>query len=172
MTETILKRTDEDFINDLYVCAARDSGPDRAMFARLRRSFTHDGVNFNALRDLGDLLPGDKEGRFFDLEDYLLVACLFAIQPQSGGGRSLGKALNKLRNKLAVGAESLDRRFVAVLDSDHTDLPYRLRQIIQLLKSNEVPVNYRSLLADLKAWDHPDRIVQRRWATDYWITSK
>ena len=162
-------RTDDDFVRGLQRLAARDESPDRAALARLRRSLAQRGVDYSALRDAGDLLPTDHDIDR-DLDTYLLVAGLFALHPQPNGTGSLGQALHALRRKLSVGQESLDLRFSALLDSDHEDLPYRLRQLVQLLASRDVPVNYFQLLRDLRAraWEAESRWVQRRWAQDYW----
>lgn len=169
MTETEARPPPhKNFFDHLITLRKRDTGPDRAAMARLRRSLGVEGMDYSALMVVGAHLPADLLDR--DLDTYLLVAGLFALHPDPGGAGSLGKALQQLRKALSVGAESLDRRFAALLDSDWEDLPYRLRQIVQLLESKKVPVNYTILLGHLKtkAWESEDRWVQRRWAREYW----
>jgi hypothetical protein len=63
--------------------------------------------------------------------------------------------------------KGLDRRIEILLDADNTQLPFRLRQAIQFLKSRRVSVNWQRLLEDLQKWNRPSRIVQKQWARDY-----
>jgi CRISPR system Cascade subunit CasB len=63
---------------------------------------------------------------------------------------------------------AVERRFVALLKAHPDDLAGQLRQAISFLKAKEVPVNWSQLLLDMCAWDHPQRYVQRRWATAFW----
>jgi len=141
-------------------------GDARARLARLRRCLSRQGAGYEALREVGAFLPDNLSERYLDA--YLLVAALFAHHPASSKSRSLGAAFKKLRAMLSAGVESLDRRFATLLESDPDDLSFRIRQLIQLLKSKEIPVDYGRLLHDLIRWDHPDRPVQRQWARDYW----
>jgi CRISPR system Cascade subunit CasB len=165
MTDTEPK-PDVLFIRALNRLVTRDTGEDRAQLARLRRALAHRDLDFNALKDLPELPQG--EGHRVDL--YLLVAALFALHPKPGND-ALGIALRNLRNKLSAGAGSLDQRVTALLNSDREDLPYRLRQVIQMLAAQEVSLKYDRLLQDLKDWDRDDRKVQRQWAKDYYIAS-
>lgn len=160
MTET-KPRTDEDFVRDLIAMHKRDLADDRARLARLRRGFSRRGPDYSLLRELPPLPAGEQ-----DIERYLLIAFLFALNP--GQGEAPGKALRSLRDSLSAGAESLDQRFAALLNSAYDDLPYRLRQIVQMLKSREISLDYRQLLRDLRHWDHPDRHTQRTWAKAYY----
>ena len=160
MTETT-ERTDEQFVNDLLAMHRLDRGEDRARLARLRRGFSRREPDYSLLRDLPALPNGAQ-----DIERYLLLASLFALHP--GTGRAPGNALKTLRDALSAGAESLDLRFAALLNSTYEDLPYRLRQLVQMLGSKEIPLNYHHLLRDLRLWSHPDRPVQRAWARAYY----
>lgn len=111
---------------------------------------------------------------------YYLVAALFAWHqqdwPSDDSYRSnLGASLARLRWEQARergdGApeqgDSTERRFVALLSSTRDDLPYHLRQMIGLLRTKEVRVNWLQLLYDIRFWDD-DRSVQRRWASAFW----
>ena len=165
MTET-QPHPDNHFVNGVLALERVDTGPNRAALARLRRSFDRTGIAYTALSDVGRLLPDDVKNH--DLDAYLLTAGLFALHLQNGKAGTLGESLRTLRRQQSVGQESLDRRFTAVLNSDAEDLPYRLRQVMHMLKQHNVPVNYFQLLRDLKAWNAESRYVQRKWATDYW----
>lgn len=142
---------------------------DRAALAVLRRGLNDFGRDFSIYTVLGPVLPADLSDR--DIQLYLLAGCLFAVHPTpKGGAWSLGWTLNRLRSQLKVGQESLDKRFAALLNSDLEDLPIHLRHMIRLLQSRDgyFPVNYRHLLSDLLKWERDDRVIQRRWAQDYW----
>lgn len=160
------------FVGHLRELARRaddGDGTARAKLARLRRTLAGRSLSFDGLSEVGDRLPPDL--RNADLETYLLVAALFALDPGAAAGpnESFGATLRRLRATLSAGAESLDRRVTALLDADAEDLPYRLRQLVQQLASKNVAPNYYKLVEHLLAWDHPHRYIQRQWARDYWV---
>src|SRR6266511_1251547 len=64
--------------------------------------------------------------------------------------------------------ESVERRFVALLNCHHDDLPDHLRHGVGLLKAHAVPVDWAQLLRDLQEWGWESRSVQRAWARDFW----
>jgi CRISPR system Cascade subunit CasB len=110
---------------------------------------------------------------------YYLVAALFAWHqkdwPSDDRFTNLGASLAQLRWEQArergetpEHGDSTERRFVALLTSTREDLPYHLRQMIGLLRTKEVPVNWLQLLFDIQRWDADSRIVQRRWASAFW----
>ncbi len=174
-TETVSrteeKRSETAFVSYLYGLAKRAEGGDgtaRARLARLRRTLTGRTLTYNGLSEVGDRLPPDLPDPALDT--YLLVAALLALDPPGAPppNESFGGTLKRLRGKLSAGAESLDRRFGALLDADAEDLPYRLRQLSQQLASRNLAPNYYRLLEDLLKWDLPSRSIQRKWARDYW----
>jgi CRISPR system Cascade subunit CasB len=65
-------------------------------------------------------------------------------------------------------SKSVEQRFVALLDADADELVWRLRHLVQLVASEGVSIDWPALLADLLAWQHPERRVQQRWARQYW----
>lgn len=98
---------------------------------------------------------------------YFLVATLYPLaEPGSRG--TLGDALRQARVKHPEREKGFDRRFEVLLDADEAQLPFRLRQIIQLLDAAEVSVNWRTLLQDLTHWNHSSRYVQEKWARAYY----
>lgn len=107
------------------------------------------------------LPPGAPE---YQHATYFLAATLYP-SVEDGGSGDLGTALRRARNDL--NGKGLDRRVIALLDADESQLPHRLRQSLHFLQSNRVRVNWISLLADLLAWSSPWRGVQRRWARAY-----
>jgi CRISPR system Cascade subunit CasB len=108
-------------------------------------------------------------------DDYFLVASLFAahqvIWRHTGDRReptNLGASFRWLHAAFESG--SIEKRFVALLNAEHSDLPEHLRHGISLLKAHEIPVDWERLLRDLAWWDSERRSVQRAWANAYWRT--
>lgn len=165
----------------------------RANLAELRRSAADPLNDTRSIWILGELLP-EKDGWAFD--SYRLVATLYALNAQRfttpiGGHklptfkddeeqpkykrRSFGESLRRLRMQLGAGEESLDKRFVALLDTDTDNLAVPLRGFIQRIASapkTDIPVDYRQLLKDLLNWNGDAQTAKlsarRRWARDYW----
>jgi CRISPR system Cascade subunit CasB len=103
-------------------------------------------------------------------DHFLLVAALFALHPVSTPEGNIGDTFADVRRRrgAAEAEDSLEKRFVALLNCHGDDLPNHLRHTVALARTAEVPVNWGRLLADLGAWDHPGRYVQRDWARSYW----
>ena len=147
---------------------------DRAALAALRRGLGKEpGAAPEMHRHVVPRQPKDRLGQ--DL--YYLIAALFAThqgswkaQGTSDHGRSFGASMARLKE--ATKSESIERRFVALLNSHRDDLPAHLRHAVSLLKSKEIPIDWPLLLYDLRSWDHPDRFVQRTWAGDFWSGSE
>lgn len=95
-----------------------------------------------------------------------LVAGLFAIPGGDIGSGSFGAAAYKLRAR--TDSESVEARFLALLDADDEQLPHRLRQMVTLMASHEIAPDWAELFRDLTAWNSPSRWVQERWARDYY----
>ncbi len=162
----------------------------RAKLAELRRAAADPLRDTRSIWILGGLLP-ETSGWPFDA--YRLVGTLYAIHAQRfttpDGGykvpgfsedddstsyqpRSFGESLRRLRTQLGAGQDSLDKRFVALLDSDREDIAVPLRGFIQRIAAAEarIPVDYGRILTDLLHWegDH----TKRQWARDYWKTAR
>lgn len=92
------------------------------------------------------------------------------VDPARRDRRSFGHAVAMLyleRGKV----ESIEQRFIALLDADEEQLPYRLRQMVQLVKAEEgIRIHWARLLDDLLDWNHPERRVQQRWARAFYRT--
>lgn len=106
--------------------------------------------------------------RDFNDRWYYLTATLFGAFPRHQSGHSLGRAFRPLRAK----SDSMEARFVALLNAHPDDLHNHLRHAVSLLKANEQPLDWFRLLDDLIEWDHPEGHVQLRWAQDFykWAT--
>jgi CRISPR system Cascade subunit CasB len=107
---------------------------------------------------------------------YYLIAALFGLYPGESWASSEGRLRTNLGASLrwfasASNSESVERRFVALLNAHTDDLSEHLRQIISLLKSQDIPVDWRQLLHNVINWDDDDRIVQRYWSKAFWGVS-
>lgn len=108
------------------------------------------------------LAPRDLAG--YDRDTYFLVATLYPLA-DAGGTGNLGAALARARTD--DSGKGLDRRVEVLLDSDRSQLAFRLRQAIRLLKGRGVKIDWIQLLADLLEWNLPSRSVQEQWARSY-----
>lgn len=131
-------------------------------------------------RDAGrPLAEGQSLGLFYRLlphglsvsqeEIFFLLATLYPLA-DSGGTENFGASLRRARDP--KNHKGLDRRIEILLDSDITQLPFRLRQAVRFLKSNRASVNWQQLLEDLLRWNYSNRAVQKQWARAYFGISQ
>ncbi|MCG8555499.1 MAG: type I-E CRISPR-associated protein Cse2/CasB [Proteobacteria bacterium] len=147
-------------IDNLNQLARRD---DRAALAALRRGLSPDSVAA-AYPYVVPFLPSDAKP--FEERAYVLAAALFGTHPVAAA-RSLATALRTVQER-RPGSDSLEARFVALLDAHIDDLPTHLRHAISLLKAHELGLDWNNLLETLLHWEHEARWVQRQWARDFW----
>ncbi len=137
---------------------------DRAALAQLRRGLGKPPKTaMEMFPYLGQFLSHDSKPRYENA--VFIVAALFAYYPnaQSNIG-NLGASLRRLKDD----SDSIEKRFVALLNAETNDLPYYLRQIIGLLKSKEIAVNWERLFKDIQNWNTDQRFVQQKWAEQFW----
>ena len=163
-----------DFIEALYRLA-RDRNADgpqggvaRQALAELRAglAFSPSG-RLRMARHVVPFLPPDP--RPIDRWFYV-VGALFAATPERRGGRrnvSLGAVFRELHEQ-KDGSESIEARFLALVNSRADNLPTYLRHAVSLFDSNEIELDWRLLLADLFGWGDPDRKVQDRWLRHFY----
>ncbi|MEV4757553.1 type I-E CRISPR-associated protein Cse2/CasB [Micromonospora sp. NPDC049559] len=142
----------------------RLSGEARRTLARLRRSFAGPRQEAEAYEFVFPHDPPEREQKL-----WLLVAGLFALHPHgdTGTGRSVGTAMRMLADERV----SAQRRFTQLVSVDPDHLPYYLRQMIQLLRSDDVAIDYHRLLSDLVRMHSGREAAQEvrlRWARDYY----
>jgi CRISPR system Cascade subunit CasB len=170
---------DARFIGYLESLVPRGSDKDsresehRAVLATLRRGLGREtGTVTEMYRYIGRYLPADAGP--WQEDAYFLVGALFAMHPrhsQEGGSHNnLGASFRLLRQKEG-SSESIEKRFVALLDASGDTLEHHLRHGISLMRAGEVAVNYLQLLTDIQGWSWDDRAVQRRWARAYWTNA-
>jgi CRISPR system Cascade subunit CasB len=105
------------------------------------------------------------------------VAGLYAKHPKHQEGKALSAAFGEFqRDRRNEGrSNSLERRFIALLEADDSAVLDHLRQVIALLASADMGLDYRQLLHDLITWLNPlspnlEKIKQR-WARDFYSAS-
>lgn len=97
-------------------------------------------------------------------EAHYLVAGLFALKDgEHKEGRTLARALWEA--KQARQSDSLEKRFLALLDADRDQIAHRLRQAVGLVEGG---LDFAQLLEDLLHWFDPRRRVQARWAREFY----
>jgi CRISPR system Cascade subunit CasB len=126
---------------------------------------------------VGRVFPAMEVGGLTDDDDRnewrTLIAGLFGFahdEVEDVPGVSLGNALRSLYEKREN--DSLERRFMAMLNADAEHLPGYLRQSISLLKAESIGLDWVMLLADVCAWNAPGRLVQKKWTRDYYRSRK
>lgn len=95
-----------------------------------------------------------------------LVAGLQAHSRAERSYKDLGAAARALQ--AATGSDSVEARFLVLLDADADQLPHRLRQMISLMNSQGVAPDWSQLRKDLNWWRTEERWVQQRWARSYY----
>ena len=141
---------------------------DRAALANLRRGLGKSPKSVMEMYPyLGQFLYNDSK---HDYETAVfIVAALFAYYPDApGNAGNLGDSVRQLKGD--SDSKSIEKRFVALLNAEAEDLPYYLRQMIGLLKSDQKPiaVNWNRLFKDVKNWNSDKRYVQTAWARSFW----
>lgn len=157
-----------------------------AFIGHLQRLKERDLGAMAALRHSLTFAPGDYPKAYPHVERYVgrdwhsadsrrlaryAVAGLFATHPVQHD-RSLASAFGQMvRDK---GRESLELRFIALLEADADSVMNHLRQLVRLLASAGLGYDHAALLGDLSAAlnertlpDHRDRI-RRQWARDFY----
>lgn len=145
---------------------------DRAALAALRRGLGKDpGTVAEMYRHVVPWLPAGASP--WQEDAYYIVAALFAWhqgnwhrEDDSPRATNLGASFARLA--ASVESDSVEGRFVAMLNCHRDDLPTHLRHAVGLLKSKEIPVDWSQLLRDIQNWGLESRPVQRGWARAYW----
>lgn len=102
-----------------------------------------------------------------------LIAALFGYahdEVEDKQSVTLGAALRSLYE--IRQNDSLERRFMATLNSDSEHLPGYLRQSISLLKADGIGLDWGVLLNDVSAWNLPGKPIQKKWIRHYYRSRK
>ena len=96
-----------------------------------------------------------------------IIAALFAYYDDAPSNiGNLGASLQKIKDE----SGTIEKRFVALLNADEEELPHHLRQIIGILKSKSIALNWEQLFFDVRNWKNEKLkdSVQYFWAKEYW----
>ena len=157
-----------DFLNGLVI------REDRAALAALRRGLGKEPGTVPAVYPYIMPFVHEADPPWVEMR-FQLIAPLFAWHQldwprESSQGTSpvhnLGASLARLRR--AVDSESIEQRFVALLNAHSDDLPNHLRHAVGLLKTRDLPIDWAQLLQDLAGWNWESRAIQRAWAKAFW----
>lgn len=143
----------------------RNAGDSR-LRAVLRRSLAFDPGAFPPAYPYVEPFVGDTESTWRRSAMYL-TAGLWAQHWRSGRrgpGLPLGQAC--AAHQAASGSSSTERRFINLLDADSDQVPHRLRQMIALLKDQEI--DFDRLLRGLLYWNDDRKRTQNSWARDFY----
>ncbi|MBT9168307.1 MAG: CRISPR-associated protein Cse2 [Syntrophomonadaceae bacterium] len=140
---------------------AKEGQEDRGALADLRSGLGREPGEMARVHK--HVVPYLPEKRYND-RWYYVTATLFGSFPKHQSNRSLGTAFKPLRTE----SESMEARFVALLNAHSDYVDEHLRHVVSLLRSNEQPFDWFRLFDDLLQWGHPDGHVQLRWARDFY----
>lgn len=139
---------------------------DRAALAHLRRGLgQRPGESMEMYPYVGRFIT-EKTNESHDRAVFLTSALFADYADATQNVGDLGRSVKLI----ADTSDSIERRFVALLDAEADDLHYYLRQMIGLLKAKSIAVNWNQLFNDIRDWGKPSRSVQRRWARSFWGT--
>lgn len=122
---------------------------------------------------------------------YLMVAALFSshqinFSPNEGEeytsnlGASLRRfgLVKKTKGYMDEDGDADDlpntvkRRFEIIIGCSRQELFGHLRQIVRLLKTEEIPIDWAGLICDLQAWDWNSNPVQWRWSRQFYVAKQ
>ena len=157
----------ENFIDHLEELVKKE---DRATLARLRHRLAFDSEENPPVIGFVERFTSSLEDyQVWEREAYYLTASLFATHPDQSKdeSESLGATFRRVYYERGE-SESVEKRFLALIDADSEQITNRLRHAIKLIRSNEFSVNYDLLLLHLKSWQSEKHWVQQRWARDFY----
>jgi CRISPR type I-E-associated protein CasB/Cse2 len=151
-------------LRQLYSLAGLDGGkPDRQALARLRRAGTGEPKALLGAYPYVIPVTGTRS-----IDDSILLASLFASHPERGKAR-LGRALRIVMRER--NSQSVELRFLSLLQASREDLDQHLRHAIALCRSAGVPLDWEDLEWVIRRWKDPEHTRQKRLAFDFWNTT-
>jgi len=162
------------YIAYLYSLASQGN---RGALADLRRGLTTEPGTQPAMYPY--VAPWVPEIQRFTWKEkvYYIVAALFAMYQSGSSGAQLTTSQGNFGSHCRAlvikkpQSGSFEARFSALLKAHRDDLPILLKQILSVLRGEEIPINWDQLFRDLQYWNSESRFVQRSWANSYWIYS-
>ncbi len=159
------KQKENGFINSLKTLKREEN---RAAMANLRRGLGKPmGTTIEMYPYIGKFLS--REPNYRREKALHLVGSLFGFYWKAENTKgNFGYSMRELKQE----SESIEKRFVALLNANYEDLDQHLRQAVSLLKSNDKPINWEQLFEDIVYWESDNRRVQYRWARGFWGSSE
>ncbi len=144
---------------------------DRGKMAILRRAATGQTRNQVAAWPIILSLGGSIQAA-----EYIGIATLYAVHPESGNEENFGTTCKKITLKKEKGSdisESAERRFRRLILSDNAEeLCEQLRSWIRMAKSVGIGVNYKQLFQDILEWKYRADSIRKDWAFEFWGVKK
>ncbi|MHA1267510.1 MAG: type I-E CRISPR-associated protein Cse2/CasB [Candidatus Helarchaeota archaeon] len=110
---------------------------------------------------------GDVKSKW-ENDMHYLIAALFAYHPSSAPTGNLGEVFYTIKIR-RHNEKSIEQRFLALLRCNPEDLPFHLRQVISIARSENIPINWHELFYDLKRWPYSSKYPpQEKWARSFW----
>jgi CRISPR system Cascade subunit CasB len=185
------KKSIASFVRGKIELLNQDTSWSKATLAKLRRGI---GKEPGSVSDIWEITLGNlqenwqsKDGKPTFAENAIHTALtLFALHQQgktklmcvSGKdeegkwtGNSLGRAVRKLIHPEKNNEQAIKRRFDAVATSESfTELTHHARGLIQLLKSEDIPLDYPMFADDLYNYQFTDGAnrIRLKWGQDYY----
>lgn len=148
--------TEQPFVSYLIGLKSRD---DKGALAVLRRGLGKDG----GTADMYPYIFRFNPPKWHE-NSYFLVASLFAFHPMhTDADIGFGKAVLRLKQKNS--SNSLEKRFIRLLDADREELSTLLRSFFSMFKSEDIALNYHSFMRDMIYFGEN---VTKQWARDFW----
>ncbi len=168
MSNVIVKNP---FIKYLYALVETSN---RAALADLRRGLSgQPGTSPAMFQYVAPWVPEDARNTWKE-KVYYIIASLFAYYQAGASGKVLttdqgnfGTHCRQLKAKQEQSA-SFEARFTNLLKAHRDDTPILIKQILSLLRGEDIPVNWEQLFYDLQYWNSATQSVQRQWANGYW----
>jgi len=158
------------FVQQLVELSEREGGG-RAELAALRRGATGEERDFVRIYRL--VLPNAPSSPA-PQQAYLEVACLFGLHPTTAEQVPRAQTLARALRIMADKSDSIEARFIALLQCHREELFLHLRSCVALARSNDIPLQWVDVLFALLRWDDPTAqdssrpSPQRRWAQEFW----
>jgi CRISPR system Cascade subunit CasB len=179
------------FVSAKIALLDRESPWSKAMLAKLRRGVGKPPGSIPEIWDItiGGIPDGWRSANGTPSKEEIAVhtaLSLYAVHRQSmrksmsvSGkneegkplGDSFGGAVAKLISPDRSNEQAVKRRFDAVATaSDFTELAQHARGLVQLLKANDIPMDYPRFAQDLFFYQFPDSAdrVRLRWGEDFY----
>ena len=138
---------------------------DRGALATLRKGMSEvPGTSTDQYPYVVPWIP--EESNAWKEQTYFLIGGLFALHPEGRGKGNMGSVFKKMR--ILTDSESVEKRFVAILNAHPEDFHIHLRHAISLAKSKDISIEWDQLFYDIIYWNHPQKFVQKQWAKAFW----